>query len=72
MSPIFITALASDLKAFSDDHHGCTLLQYSSMTSCWLDQLKRTVWKGLASSFLFYARQDTKSLGKSPRFAKTQ
>jgi hypothetical protein len=32
------------------------------MTSCWLDQPGRTVWKGLASSFLFYERQDTKSL----------
>jgi hypothetical protein len=41
------------------------------MTSCWLDQLGRTVWKGHTFSFLFYVRQDTKSLGKRPRFAKT-
>jgi hypothetical protein len=41
------------------------------MTSCWLDQFRRTVWKGCAFSFLFYEKQDTKSLGKRPRFAKT-
>jgi hypothetical protein len=41
------------------------------MTSCLLDQLGRTVKKGLAFSFLFYGRQDTKSLRKRPRFAKT-
>jgi hypothetical protein len=41
------------------------------MTSCWQDQLGRTVWKGHAFSFLFYRRQDTKSLGKRPRIAKT-
>jgi hypothetical protein len=34
------------------------------MTSCWLDQLGKTVWKGLTFSFLFYGRQDTMSLGK--------
>jgi hypothetical protein len=41
------------------------------MTSCWLDQLGRIVWKGLSSFFLFYGRQDIKSLGKRPTFAKT-
>jgi hypothetical protein len=41
------------------------------MTSCWLDLvLRRAVWKGLAS-FLFYGRQETKSLRKRLRFAKT-
>jgi hypothetical protein len=40
------------------------------MTFCLLDQLGRTVWKGLASFFLLYGRQDTKSLGKRPRFSK--
>jgi hypothetical protein len=40
------------------------------MTSCWLDHLGRTVWKGQAF-FLFYGKQDTKSLGKRPRFDKT-
>jgi hypothetical protein len=35
--------LASNLKVFSADHHGYTLLQYFSMTSCWLDQLQRIV-----------------------------
>jgi hypothetical protein len=39
------------------------------MTPCWLDQLKRTVWKGLFS--LFYGRQDTKFPGRRPTFAKT-
>jgi hypothetical protein len=50
------------------------MVAYSSstkMTSCWLDQPRRTVWKGLASSFLVYESQDKKSLGKRPRFAKT-
>jgi hypothetical protein len=28
------------------------------------------VWKGFASFFLFYGRQNTQSLGKRPRFAK--
>jgi hypothetical protein len=41
------------------------------MTSYWLDQLRRTVWKGYTFSFLFYGRQHTKSLGKRPRFSKT-
>jgi hypothetical protein len=41
------------------------------MTFCWLDQLGRTVGKGLVSFFLFYGRKDTKSLGKNLRFAKT-
>jgi hypothetical protein len=31
----------------------------------------KTVWKGCAFSFLFYGRQDTKSVVKRPRFAKT-
>jgi hypothetical protein len=69
---IFRTALASYLKVFSANQHDCTLLQY-------IDDLllagpilaRRTVWKGLASSFLFYERQNAKSLGKRPRFAKT-
>jgi hypothetical protein len=41
------------------------------MTSCWLDQLRRTVWKELASFFLFYEIHDIKSLRKRLRFAKT-
>jgi hypothetical protein len=41
------------------------------MTSCWLDQLGRTVWKGHTFSFFFYGRQDAKSLGKRSRFVKT-
>jgi hypothetical protein len=41
------------------------------MTSRWLHQFGRTVWKGHAFSFLFYVKQDTKSLGKRPRFVKT-
>jgi hypothetical protein len=40
------------------------------VTSCWLDEL-RTVWEGYIFSFLFYGRQDTKSLGKRLQFAKT-
>jgi hypothetical protein len=36
-----------------------------------LDQLRRTVHKGLACSFLFYGRRDKNSLGKRPKFAKT-
>jgi hypothetical protein len=67
---IFGTALASDLKAFSTDQHGCTLLQYVD-DLLWLDQLRRTVWKGHTFSFLFYGRQDTKSASKRPKFAKT-
>jgi hypothetical protein len=41
------------------------------MTPCWLDQLGRTVWKGLISLYLFYGRQGSKFLGRKPRFAKT-
>jgi hypothetical protein len=41
------------------------------MTSCLLDQLRRTALKGFTSFFLFYGRQDTKPLGKMYRFAKT-
>jgi hypothetical protein len=43
------------------------------MTSYWLDQLGKTVWKECAFSFLFYRKQDkdTMSLGKRPRFSKT-
>jgi hypothetical protein len=26
------------------------------VTSCWLDQLRKTIWKGLASSFLYIPR----------------
>jgi hypothetical protein len=35
---------------------------FSRMTSCWLDQPRRTVLKGLTSFSLFYERQDTKFL----------
>jgi hypothetical protein len=66
---IFGTALASNLKAFSADQHSCTLLQY-------IDDLlavstQEDCMEGHAFSFLFYGRQNTKSLGKRPRFAKT-
>jgi hypothetical protein len=67
---IFGTALASNLEVFSADQHGCMLLQYV-MTSCQLDQFRRTVWKRFATFFLFYGRQDTKSLGKKAEFPKT-
>jgi hypothetical protein len=63
---IFGTALASSFKAFSTDQHGCTPLWY-------VDDLPLAgpTWEEPTSSFLFYGRQDTKSLGKRPRFAKT-
>jgi hypothetical protein len=66
---IFRTALASVLKAFSADQHSCILLQYVDDLLL-AGQLRRTAWKGHAFSFLFYGSQDTKFLGKSPRFAK--
>jgi hypothetical protein len=40
------------------------------MTFCWLDQLGKTVWKGCTFSFVFYGKQNKKSLGKRPRFSK--
>jgi hypothetical protein len=40
------------------------------MTSFWLDQLRRTVWKGCAYSFLFYGGQDTNSQKKHPDLPK--
>jgi hypothetical protein len=49
---IFGTALASDLKAFSADQHGCTLLQYIDDLLL-ANQLRKTAWKGHAFSFLF-------------------
>jgi hypothetical protein len=64
---IFGTALASDLKAFSVNWHSCMPLQY-------IDDLLLagpTARRGCTFSFLFCGRQDTKSLGKRPRFAKT-
>jgi hypothetical protein len=67
---IFRTALASNLKAFSANQHGYTLLQnvddllLSGPTQ--EDCMERT-----HLLLLFYGRQDTKSLGKGPRFAKT-
>jgi hypothetical protein len=38
------------------------------MTFCWLDQLRRIVWKELASSI--YGRQDIRFYERKPRFAR--
>jgi hypothetical protein len=40
------------------------------MTFCWLDELRRIVWKELASFSPFCGRKDKKFPERKPRFAK--
>jgi hypothetical protein len=40
------------------------------MNFCWLDQLRRIVWKELASFFPFCGRQDIRFPEKELRFAR--
>jgi hypothetical protein len=71
---IFRTVLASNLKVFSANQHGCTLLQYEDdlllAGSTWEDCMEGT---HLPPSLLccHTVSQNAKSLRKRPRFAKT-
>jgi hypothetical protein len=66
---IFRAALASNLKALSANQHGCTIFQYVDDLLL-AGQTQKACMERMCL-LLFYGRQDTKSLGKRPRFAKT-
>jgi hypothetical protein len=40
------------------------------MTFCWLDQLRRIVWKKLTSFSPFYGRQSLRFPERKPRFGR--
>jgi hypothetical protein len=66
---MFGTALVSDLKAFSADQHGCTLLHYIDDLLL-AGQLRKIVWKELISFSPFCGRQDIKFPKRKLRFAR--
>jgi hypothetical protein len=67
---IFGTALASDLKIFSADQHGCTLPQYVDALLLAGPTQVRIVWKEFASFSPFCGRQDIRFTERNLRFAR--